>query len=289
MNRTHGALWFVLLLLSATAPTLFRPRAASAQTADEVEKRIANLPPDQRAYERFRFWRTSLPPDQQRGDDVEARYHAHLKSRGFSDTEIEAQLKLIHQAGDRAETERWNRILTAENPRFNTKPNAFLVEMTKGRKPGTALDVGMGQGRNTIWLAQQGWDVTGFDPAEKAVALAMENARKLGVRIKTEIKRREDFDFGEGRWDLILVSYAGGREMPEVLARALKPGGVLVIEGFHRDATKGNSIGGGVVFDTAELPSLYRQLRVVRYEEPITEADFGGRVRVVRYCGERPD
>src|SRR2546430_1791302 len=65
---------------------------------------------------------------------------------------------------------------------------------------GTARDVGMGQGRNSIWLAQQGWDVTGFDPAEKAVALARENALKLGVNLKTEIKGTENFDFGERRW-----------------------------------------------------------------------------------------
>jgi SAM-dependent methyltransferase len=148
----------------------------------------------------------------------------------------------------------------------------------------------MGQGRNTIWLAQQGWDVTGFDPAEKAVALAQETARKLGVHFKSEIKGMEDFDFGDRRWDMIVLSYVGGREMTDVLQRALKPGGVLIIEAFHRDATKGRSIGGAVVFDTGQLPALYPQLRVVRYEEPMGIGDFGRqRVRLVRYCGERPD
>jgi SAM-dependent methyltransferase len=148
----------------------------------------------------------------------------------------------------------------------------------------------MGQGRNAIWLAQQGWDVTGFDPADKAVALAQETARKLGVNLKTEIKGMQDFDFGERRWDLILLSYVGGREMPDVLQRALKPGGILVIEGFHRDVTKGGSIGGAVVFDTGELPPLFPQLRVVRYEEPVADADFGQiKMRLVRYCGERPE
>ena len=261
---------------------------AASQTPDQIEQRIADLPPEQRAYERFRAWQTMRPQEQQNDPEMPAHYRQFLKSRGFSDTDTDEQIRIVREQGSRAEVERWNRILTAEKPQFNVKPNEFLMQMAQGRKPGTALDVGMGQGRNTIWLAQQGWDVTGFDPADKAVALAQENARKLGVRIKTEIKGEEDFDFGESRWDLILLSYVGGRDRTAVLKRALKPGGVLVIEGFHRDATKGRSIGQGVVFDTGQLPVLYPQLRVVRYEEPITKSDFGGEnIRVVRYCGER--
>ncbi len=266
------------------------PIASQTRTVEEHEKRIASLPPDQRAYERFRFWSTMLPPDQQRDPHLLTRYREYLKARGFSDRDADTQIKIVREKGSRAEVERWNRILTAKNPAFNVKPNQFLVEMAKGRKPGTALDVGMGQGRNSIWLAQQGWDVTGFDPAEKAVALARETARKLGVHFKSEITGMEDFDYGNSRWDLIVLSYVGGREMPGVLERALKPGGILVIEAFHRDATKSESIGGDVVFDTGELPALYRQLRVVRYEEPMGIGDFGRRkMRLVRYCGERPE
>ena len=262
--------------------------ATQAQTADEVEKRIANLPAAERAYERFRFWFTQLPPDQQRGPDNQDRYRTYLKQRGFADAEVDSQLKLIEEQGQHSEVARWNQILTAERPAFNINPNEFLVQMAKGRKPGTALDVGMGQGRNTIWLAQQGWDTTGFDPAEKAVALARENAAKLSVRIHTEIKGSEDFDFGERHWDLILVSYVSLRGDEAKLMRALKPGGVVIVEGFHRDATKGRSIGSGVVFDTGELVKLFSGLRVVRYEEPVGKPDFGsGTMRVVRYCGER--
>jgi 2-polyprenyl-3-methyl-5-hydroxy-6-metoxy-1,4-benzoquinol methylase len=272
----------LMLLLICSVPIW------SQQTAEDVEKNIAALPIDQRTYERFRHWVNSLSPDQQRDPNLMARYREYLKERGFSDAD--AQLKIVEAQSQRLEVERWNRILTAEKPAFNIKPNDFLIEMAKGRKSGTALDVGMGQGRNAIWLAQQGWDVTGFDPADKAVALAQEMAAKLGVRLKTEIKGAEDFAFGENRWDLILVSYAGGREMPATLQKALKPGGILVIEGFHRDATKSRPIGGAVVFDTGELPNLYTQLRVVRYEEPVAMADFGGsKVRLVRYCGQRPE
>ena len=270
-----------IALLIVTGCLVTHPPLA-AQTPD--------LSPTQRVYERFRAWFNALPPEQQRDGKVDERYRAYLKSRGLSEAEADAEIKLVDEQGARAEVERWNQILTAEKPRFNTRPNAFLTEIVKNRKPGTALDVGMGQGRNSIFLAQQGWDVTGFDPAEKAVALARETASKAGVKLNTEIKTIQEFDFGERRWDLILLSYVGGRGMADIVQRALKPGGILIIEAFHRDATKAGPIGAAVVFDTGELPALFPQLRVVRYEEPMADADFGqSRMRLVRYCAERPD
>lgn len=111
---------------------------------------------------------TCLRHSKRRSDSGD--YREYLKSRGFSDCDIDAQVKFVETEGKRLQVERWNRILTAPTPLFNTKPNEFLVQMATNRQPGTALDVGMGQGRNAIWLAQQGWDVTGLDPAEQAVA-----------------------------------------------------------------------------------------------------------------------
>jgi 2-polyprenyl-3-methyl-5-hydroxy-6-metoxy-1,4-benzoquinol methylase len=245
----------------------------------------------QEVYERFRAWFSQQTAQVQRqsDSDVEARYRTYLKQQGLASGAIDTELRIVNEQGKRLEVERWNRILTAEQPRFNTNPNAFLVDMVKGRKPGTALDVGMGQGRNSVWLAQQGWEVTGFDPAERAVALARANAAKLGVKINTEIKGYEEFDFGENRWDLVLLSYVGAREMNSVVTRSLKPGGIVIVEAFHRDAAKTTPIGSAVVFDAAEVPSLFHELRVVRYEEPLAVTDFGlMRARVVRYCGEKP-
>jgi 2-polyprenyl-3-methyl-5-hydroxy-6-metoxy-1,4-benzoquinol methylase len=273
-----------LLILALSAFT-----AVESQTREEVEKRIAQLPPDQKIYERYRVWLTGQPVEVQRSTDRLQRYGDHLKAEGFTPSQIQAQFHVIQETGRQSEIERWNRILTAEVPTFNTSPNAFLVEIVKGRKPGTALDVGMGQGRNAIWLAQRGWDVTGFDPAERALALANQTAEQAGVHLKTEIKGSEDFDFGENRWDLILLSYVTARGLTERIERSLTPGGILVIEAFHRDATKGRSIGSGVVFDTGEIPRLFPGLRVVRYGEPLATSDFGQeRVRMVRYCAEKP-
>jgi SAM-dependent methyltransferase len=271
--------------------------AASAQTRDGVEKRISALPADQRAFERFRTWVAAQPvavrgssgiSDQLRNPTLMEKYRSYLKEGGSSEAEIAAQLEVVRQQGNRLEAEHWNRYLTAEHPTFNTKPNGFLVEMVQGRKPGTALDVAMGQGRNTIWLAQQGWDVTGFDIANEAVAAANENAARLGVKIKGDVARIEDFDFGENRWDLIVLSYAGCGPAADRLQRALKPGGILVEEAFHVDATKDHRIGGSIC-GTGELPHLFQALRAVHYEEPIATPDFAQEsMRIVRYCGEKP-
>jgi len=254
----------------------------------------ASTPPtaeQQQAYNAFRSWITQQPADVQRAGDavIYERYRAALRSQGKGDKEVDATIETLKKLGDRAEVELWNRVLTAPTPSFNTAPNAFLVEMTKGLKPGRALDVGMGQGRNTIYLAQQGWDSVGFDPADRAVLAAQEEAKRLGVRITTHIARAEEFDWGDAAWDLIVLSYVGAREYVGQVRRALRPGGMVVLEAFHRDATKARSIGGAVVFDTNELLQLFGGLRIVRYEDTAARGDFGmADTRVVRLAAVKP-
>ncbi|MBC6990801.1 class I SAM-dependent methyltransferase [Hymenobacter sp. BT491] len=191
------------------------------------------------------------------------------------------------------ERQRWNKVLTGKQPGyvFNQEPNALLAESIKGRTPGTALDVGMGQGRNAIYLATQGWDVTGIDIADQAVALAQEKAKQAHVTIHTALQSDADYDFGTNRWDLVAFIYAGGRRYVEKVRQSLRPGGIVVIEGFHRDATQGRRIGEDVVFDTDELKKLYAAagFKILRYEEPEGIGDFGmQRVRLVKLVAQKP-
>jgi 2-polyprenyl-3-methyl-5-hydroxy-6-metoxy-1,4-benzoquinol methylase len=272
-----------LVLLVALAPAL-----ASAPQSPLGPK---TTPEEIKTYETFRAWLGQQPADVQQADDdvVYKRYSEELQRQGKPAKERAATIESLRAIGDRAEIERWNRILTAPTPSFNTEPNAFLVAMTKGLKPGRSLDVGMGQGRNTIYLAQQGWDSNGFDPADRAVAAAQEQARTLGVKITATVARAEDFDWGTNRWDLIVLSYVGAREYVGNVTKSLRPGGMVIVEGFHRDATKTRPIGGGVVFDTNELPTIFKGFRVVRYEEPMTSSDFGRfDTKVVRLAAVKP-
>jgi 2-polyprenyl-3-methyl-5-hydroxy-6-metoxy-1,4-benzoquinol methylase len=265
--------------------------SVAGQAAGQPPQSPAATQDDVRVYEAFRAWITAQPRQVQDADDsvVFERYAAELRKQGKSEQEAASTIVRLKAIGDRAEIERWNRILTAPNPGFNTSPNAFLVEVTRGLKPGRSLDVGMGQGRNTIYLAQQGWESTGFDPADRAVSAAQAQASKAGVKIATSVVRAEDFDWGESRWDLIVLCYVGAREYQAQVVRALRPGGMVVVEGFHRDATKTHSIGGAVVFDTNELLQLFPGLRVVRYEDTDAVGDFGKvETRVVRLAAVKP-
>jgi len=259
-------------------------------TIEDFKKRIASYPPDEQVYELWRFWLVGQPPDVQKlfdRDDTKPRglelYRKQLQTEGDPAVEIARKLHIVDKDGERWEIERWNRVLTSNSPRINWRPNGFLVDMMKGRKPGRALDVGMGQGRNALWLAQQGWDTTGYDPAEKAVALARETAAKAGIKLNTVVAKDADFDMGVAKWDLILLSYVEIRDNAERVIRALAPGGIVVAEYFHQDG--GNAPGG---FADNELIRLFEKLRVIRYEDTEAVADFGmQQTRLVRLCAEK--
>ena len=245
---------------------------------------------DQQVFDKFVAWVRKLPPEaHQHPDRVEADYRTLLASEGLSAAEIERHFRVIDEFERKSEVDTWNRILTAPVPSFNTKPNAFLVEMTRSLTPGRALDVGMGQGRNALYLAQHGWAVTGFDPADKAVAAARADAQRLGVTLDARVLRDDQFDFGKEQWDLIVFSYVGVRGVVARVYDSLKPGGMVVVEAFHRDATKTERIGDEVVFDTNELLRLFERCRVIRYEDTEDVGDFGQkRLRLVRLFAQKP-
>lgn len=84
---------------------------------------------------------------------------------------------------------RYNFIYRFHIPTFNKEPNALLVETASKQKPGKALDIAMGEGRNAVWLASNKWEVTGFDVSDEGLAQANNRAQKAGVKTLTAKKR----------------------------------------------------------------------------------------------------
>ena len=156
---------------------------------------------------------------------------------------------------------------------FNHNPNAFLVECVRNRKPGKALDVGMGSGRNALYLASHGWDVTGFDIADVGVVQARKQAKKLGVRLNAIVKSDTDFDFGTNQWDLIVLTYQPFRDLLPKLKPSLKEGGIVVIENFHRDTMRDRLLDEDATYRNNELLDLFSDFRILRYEDKVVRAD----------------
>lgn len=280
----------LLLALCPSGQSHAQTPPASKPAIEDFKKRIDSFPADEQVYELWRFWLVDQPAGVQRlfdKDETKSKglelYRNKLRAEGDSAEDVERKIRIIDKDGEHWEIERWNRVLTSNSPRINWKPNGFLVEMVRGRKPGRALDVGMGQGRNALWLAQQGWETTGFDPAEQAVALARGTAAKVSVKLNAVVAKDSQFDMGVGKWDLILLSYVDIRENAARVIRGLAPGGIVVAEYFHQDS--GNAPGG---FADNELARLFDNLRVIRYEDTEAVADFGmQKTRLVRLCAEK--
>jgi len=172
----------------------------------------------------------------------------------------------------------WNRVFkNAEGAGARWEANQFLADVASSRKAGTALDIGMGQGRNSLLLARQGWRVTGFDISDEAVGQARAAAAKAGLEITAEVDDVYAYDYGSERWDLVIAMYMHSLIVPGAskIVDSLKPGGLLVIEGFHRDLNQESVQGGYFGYQTNELLKVFDGLRVVYYEDIQDEADWG--------------
>src|SRR5258708_989914 len=237
--------------------------------------------PEYDFYSEYRPWAAQL----RRGDRSIAlpqlieRYTVKLKQEGIADAEIARRVNLIRTSRNPLEDDFWNRFFTQGKAIYNTAPNGFLAEIVEGRKPGAALDYGMGEGRNAIFLARLGWQVYGFDPAADAVALAQKRAKELGLKLETAAVRDSEYDFGKQRFDLVLFSWTmATREYAQKVADSLKPGGIVVLE-CGADWVGRN-----------EMLRIFDSLQIVHYEIVTAKSDFFNRseMQVLRLVATKP-
>jgi SAM-dependent methyltransferase len=189
--------------------------------------------------------------------------------------------------GDPLFAQYWSIFFHGNDQNFKREPNSLLVKAVKGRQPGRALDVGMGQGRNAVYLAKQGWKVTGFDPAEGALAVARQEARKQKLPITPVLQSAEEFEWGRGQWDLIAALYVPAvRGNVAKIHDSLRPGGLVVIEAFLAPPGKK---GHGTEYESEELRKMFAEgFKVLYYEEAEGVADYGQkRMQLVRLIASK--
>jgi SAM-dependent methyltransferase len=186
-------------------------------------------------------------------------------------TAAQRQTLSTDPAAVEAQRQRWNGVFSRSPDNIRTDANRFLVQVVNELKPGVAIDIGMGVGRNALYLARHGWKVTGVDVSDVGVQKAREQAEAEKLPLTAIRDDMFKFDYGHDRYDLIVFTYMGGEKqgMADKITDALKPGGLLVIEHFLRQGT--TTLG----YPPGELPKIYPKLEVLHYGEIQGNPDYG--------------
>src|SRR5262249_31497036 len=139
LTRSHQTAVAVVILLAA----FMLAGHAQAQPSNET------------IWQQFLQWLSSTPPLDNPGP-LFNQYRSRLIAAGASTAEADRQMDIIRRTM-RERPDGWrimfNNIYSSSTPGFVTQPNALLISTVEGRKPGRALDIGMGQGRNSVFLA----------------------------------------------------------------------------------------------------------------------------------------
>jgi cyclopropane fatty-acyl-phospholipid synthase-like methyltransferase len=138
-----------------------------------------------------------------------------------------------------SEVERWQKRFAAPGYAFGKEPNAFLKAQAHLLRPGQrALSVADGEGRNGVWLAEQGLDVLAIDFSETGLAKARALAAERGVTLRTELADVTAWRWPAEAFDVIaaIFIFVAPMKRPaffQHLRRALKPGGLLLMQGYR--------------------------------------------------------
>ena len=162
---------------------------------------------------------------------------------------------------------RWNSKYETEVYLFGEKPIPFLVDNVHLLPKGKVLDIAMGEGRNGVYLATQGFEVLGLDISEKGLEKAHNLAKKNKVTIATKVVDLESFTLEPNSYDVILCTYYMQKDLFKQFQSALKPGGMIVVETYNVDYLKYAQFSRKWALDTNEMLDIFKGLRVIRYQD----------------------
>lgn len=133
----------------------------------------------------------------------------------------------------------WNERYSQPGFAYGSEPNDFLEANATRYLPagGEVLCLAEGEGRNAVYLARQGFRVTGVDQSSTGLEKAQALAKQHGVELTTVVADLNDFDFGSARWDGIISIWchtpsALRKRLHRDVVSSLKPGGVLILEAY---------------------------------------------------------
>jgi len=196
----------------------------------------------------------------------------------------------------------WDERFAAPDYIFGKEPNRFLVSQRARFRPGMqVLDVASGEGRNAVWLAKQGCEVLGIDISPLAVEKAKRLAAEEGVQVEFRVADVRQWNWIPSAFDAVItifIQFAAPGERARVfegMTRTLRPGGVLILQGYTPKQVEYRT-GGPPQVEHMYTEALLRQafadleiLRLREHEDMLSEGvKHVGRSALIDLVARRP-
>lgn len=195
----------------------------------------------------------------------------------------------------------WDTRFSTDDYIFGTEPNVWLAQHQMLLAPGSqVLAVADGEGRNSVWLAQQGMQVDAFDISPVGVEKARKLADKSGVTVNFTICSCDDWDWQPERYDAVVaifIQFADPetrKRLFEQMVNSLKPGGLLFLQGYTPRQLEYKT-GGPPLLDHLYTEDLLREafssleiLELNSYESVLREGtQHSGQSAVIGFIGKK--
>lgn len=168
----------------------------------------------------------------------------------------------------------WNKRYDTETYILGKEPVEFLKEYINILPRGKALDIAMGEGRNAVFFAKNGFEVDGCDVSDIAVKKTLKLAKENNVRVNAFVADLEIYKLPKDTYDVVACFYYLQRSLIPQIKEALKPGGMVIYEtytienwerGFEGPKNK------DYLLKTNELLDLFKDLTIIYYRELVLD------------------
>ena len=172
----------------------------------------------------------------------------------------------------KSDQRRWNERFERKEFALGKEPNPFLKKHIHLLPKGKALDMASGEGRNAVFLAQQGFEVDAVDISEKGLKKAQKLAGEQRVKIKTFLVDLDQYQIEKEQYNLIANFYFLKRRLIPRIKQGLKKGGRVIFETYlleHRTLGTGGPKQAKYFLKPNELLRLFKNFRILFYREGI--------------------
>lgn len=199
----------------------------------------------------------------------------------------------------------WNERYQGEEYAYGMKPNEYLkTVLNRIHQKGSVLFLAEGEGRNAVYAAQLGFDVTAIDLSEDGKDKAMRLAKDSGVSIAYHVAQLQDVELEEESYDILVLIFAHfpphmRKEIHLKYQKYLKKYGIVILEGFaktHLEISKDNERGSGprdieMLFTKEMIEEDFSGFETIELSEEISVLDEGefhqGKSSLIRYMGRK--